>query len=53
MSVMFAWLGDLCEDASDKLEDIEGLLRPWFLQAFCRLHAPGGRDERADWPSFK
>ncbi len=26
MSVMFAWLGDLCEDASDKLEDIEGLL---------------------------
>ncbi len=25
MNIMFAWLGDLREDASDKLEDIEGL----------------------------
>ena len=25
MNIMFTWLGDLCEDASDKLEDIEGL----------------------------
>ena len=25
MNIMFTWLGDLCEYASDKLEDIEGL----------------------------
>ncbi len=25
MNVVFTWLGDLCEDASDKLEYIEGL----------------------------
>ena len=25
MNIMFAGLGDLCEDASDELENIEGL----------------------------
>ena len=25
MNIMFAWLGNLGKDASDKLEDIEGL----------------------------
>ena len=25
MNIMFAWLRDLGEDASDKLEDVEGL----------------------------